>query len=241
MRIAIISSPRCGNTFLRLCLSKLFNLETDAYHVPSKFPDKFPEKFIFQMHWELDEKFKQFLFNGNFKIITLTRNPLDIFVSILRFTKYEKEVEKWLDSSLDINQEKFKFYSPNDLDFINWCNSKYAKKLLNVSFDWSRLEEIHTIKYENLISNLDSELKKLYKFFGVENIDYNFAKNVFEKFNINYFQSMPNRHGWKGKANNWQNYLTKRNAESIYKYHSAFFDFFKYDLDLNYDEKQMSI
>ncbi len=241
MRIAIISSPRCGNTFLRLCLSEIFNLETNAYHDPSKFPNYFPKRFIFQLHWELDEELKQLMISENFKIITLTRNPLDIFISTLRFIKYEKEVEKWLDYSLNLKQEKFKFYKPNDLDFINWCKSIYAKKLLSVSLNWSKLDEIHTVKYENLISNLDLELKNIYKFLNVENIDYDTTKNTFKKFNIEYFQSLPNKHGWIGKVNNWQNYLTKSNAQSIYDYHSSFFDFFRYKLELNYNDKVQNI
>ena len=59
MRIAIISSPGCGNTFLRLCLSKLLNLETNAFHSQKIF-QKISEKFIFQLHWEMDENLKNF-------------------------------------------------------------------------------------------------------------------------------------------------------------------------------------
>lgn len=238
MRIAIISSPRCGNTFLRLCLSKLLNLETNAFHKPEDFPKKFPEKFIFQLHWEMEENLKNFLYNENFKIITLTRNPLDIFISILRFIKYEKEVEKWLDGKLELNQTIFKNYEPNDLQFINWCSSENGKKLLDVSFKWSNLRKIHSIKYENLVLNLENELNGIYKFLNIKHINYNRAVNTFKKFDINYFKSLPNKHGWKGKINNWQTYFNKKNAETIYYNHSTFFNFFKYELELDYKESE---
>ena len=52
---------------------------------------------------------------------------------------------------------------------------------------------------------------------------------------------MPNKHGWKGKVNNWQNYLTKNNAKIIYDYHLSFFDFFRYKLELNYNDKEQNI
>ena len=234
MRIAIISSPRCGNTFLRLCLSKLLNLETNAFHNPEDFPKKFPEKFIFQLHWGLEEDLKNFLFDENFKIITLTRNPLDIFISILRFIKYEKEVEKWLNGNLQLKQAIFKNYEPNDLQFINWCSSEYAKKILDVSLKWSNLNKIHSIKYENLVLNLEKELNGIYKFLNIKHINYKEAVNIFKKFDINYFKSLPNKHGWKGKINNWQTYFNIKNAQTIYDYHSTFFNFFKYELELDY-------
>ena len=73
MRIAIISSPRCGAHF-RDCLSKLLNLKLTPF-ISQKIFQKISRKFIFQLHWEMDENLKIFYIMKILKI-TLIRNHL---------------------------------------------------------------------------------------------------------------------------------------------------------------------
>lgn len=239
MRVAIISSPRCGNTFLRLCLADILSLNTDAFHEPKNFPSVFPEDFIFQLHWQNDDKLYKFLLKKKFKIITLTRNPLDIFISILRFTRHEKQLENWLKGELNIKQSKFKLWQPNDHNFINWCTSEYSKKLLSVSLEWSKLDNIHLIKYEDLVYKPFQELKKINNFLELKFFDQKKTEIVLKKYDINYFKNLPNLHGWKGKVGNWKSFFKKDNAKKIYVYHQDFFKFFDYQEKFDYMEKNL--
>ena len=239
MRVAIISSPRCGNTFLRLCLADILSLNTDAFHEPKSFPSVFPDNFIFQLHWQNNDKLFEYLLNKKFKIITLARNPLDIFISILRFTRHEKQVENWLKGELNIKQSKFKLWQPNDPNFINWCTSKYSKKLLSVSLEWSKLDNIHLIRYEDLIFKPFEELIRINNFLDLNNFDQEKAEIILKKYDINYFKNLPNLHGWKGKVGNWKSFFKKDNAIKIYDYHQDFFKVFDYQEKFDYMEKNL--
>ena len=239
MRVAIISSPRCGNTFLRLCLADILSLNTDAFHEPKSFPSVFPEDFIFQLHWQNDDKLYKYLLKKKFKIITLTRNPLDIFISILRFTRHKKQVENWLKGELDIQQSFFKKWQPNDSDFINWCTSKYSKKLLSVSLEWSKLDNIHLIRYEDLIYKPFEELKKINDFLDLNTFNQKRIEIILKKYDINYFKNLPNLHGWKGKSGNWKLFFKKNNAKKIYDYHQNFFKIFNYQEKFDHMENNL--
>ncbi len=228
MRIAIISSPRCGNTFLRLTLSRILDIDSGAYHKPDDIPKNLPKNFILQIHWMPEKIFFGYLNSEKFKIITLSRHPLDIFVSVLRFSKFEKQVENWLSGSLEIVHEKFKKMDFSSDKFLDWCKSEYSKKLLDISFQWSKNEVIQ-IKYEDLIENTENVISGLLKLIDNE-IEINPVKirRSIEYYNLEYFKELPNSHGWKGKAGNWKNYINLKEGKKILKYHEQYCKRFNY-------------
>jgi hypothetical protein len=51
MRIAILSTPRSGNTWVRRVLADIYDLTELAVHNPADIPVEIPERAILQLHW----------------------------------------------------------------------------------------------------------------------------------------------------------------------------------------------
>ena len=65
-RALVVSTPRSGNTWLRLLLAKVYGIYSSRYgqlwaHSPEGFPwEELPRQCVLQLHWEPDEPFKRF-------------------------------------------------------------------------------------------------------------------------------------------------------------------------------------
>ena len=88
LRIAVIGTPRCGNTWVRSVLGDILKLEQLAVHNYTEL-QSIPDRAIVQLHWYREPRFQRFLRDYGFKTLVLTRHPLDVPVSILNFIRYE--------------------------------------------------------------------------------------------------------------------------------------------------------
>ena len=101
LRIAIISTPRCGNTWVRVVLSDILKLEQLAVHNYSEL-ESIPDRAIVQLHWYREPRFQCFLRDYGFKTLVLSRHPLDVLVSILNFIRHEPLTARWLEGNAEI-------------------------------------------------------------------------------------------------------------------------------------------
>ena len=87
LRIAVISSPRSGNTWVRSVLGDILRLQQFAVHNYIEL-ENIPDRCIVQLHWYREPNLQRFLNDRRFKTLVLARHPLDVLVSILNFIRH---------------------------------------------------------------------------------------------------------------------------------------------------------
>lgn len=221
MRIALISTPRSGNTWLRRLISNLYDIDSIAEHNPEDVNwEALPERCILQIHWEDSSEFSKKLEDFGFKTITIKRHPLDTLLSILQFCSHEPMTKRWLEGASG-NESSIINATPASEAFAAYATSERAKKLLSISHTWSKKEDCVTIKFEDLVENPKSELRKISDRFGAFNKS---PDTALEETSIAKQRSTSkNNHFWQGKPNLWQSLITRKLTEEIFKTHRQLF------------------
>ncbi len=96
MRIAIIGTPRSGNTAMRSVLAAAYELTEMASHDASFLRSDLPDNTIAQVHCAYDQGLRDHLRSQDIDIVTPRRHPLDTLLSMLHFAQFEPQVANWL-------------------------------------------------------------------------------------------------------------------------------------------------
>ncbi len=229
MRLALISTPRSGNTWLRLLLGDLFNLSHFAVHTPSDLDwGSLPEDCIVQLHWPRTDHFVGLLDTYGFRTITICRHPLDVLLSILNFAKYERQTACWL-SGKGGDESQLIGKSPTSQDFLQYCCGVRAENLLNITSDWWPYADV-LVKYEELVSNSEVQLGRI-----VEALNEPISRTrILKAIEIFAFKNLrptsANQHYWKGLPGHWSAYIPASIASEIYDHHRRIFEEFGYNI-----------
>src|SRR5437016_871723 len=79
IRLAIVSTPRTGNTWLRMMLAHVYGIEHQArLCIPDHEWETFPENLLLQIHWGREQEFADKLRQHGFRVLTLARHPFDV-------------------------------------------------------------------------------------------------------------------------------------------------------------------
>ena len=158
--MAIISTPRSGNTWLRHLLSRLYQAATIPFHSPFEIEwNKLPVDCILQLHWHPESSFLAHLENGGFRVVVLSRHPLDVLISILHFALTDQTC-RWLEGEGG-NERPIFGTMPRSTAFTDYATGPRAKALLAISHEWWSIAGCHTLHYENLVAQTVTELTKL--------------------------------------------------------------------------------
>jgi FkbM family methyltransferase len=232
MRIALVSTPRSGNTWLRKLLSELYELDSHAIHRPDELLwSELSTDCIVQIHWHAEEDFISRLEEHEFKYVTISRHPLDVLLSILHFCRHEPETALWLDGDGGDESSILKA-SPSSLDFRNYITSERARALLSITPEWADLSESVVIRYERLVHSPTEELDLVAEQFG------GFRKSieeVLENSSEERLRSLSNNHHyWQGKPGLWTELLSKTTVKETYEFHKKVFESLGYAKPSNF-------
>lgn len=225
-RIAIVSSPRSGNTWLRSILRDGLGLPEIAVHNYRDVPS-LPPKCVFQLHWYREANFQRFLADNSFRVITLARHPLDVLVSVLHFVRHEPQTSQWLEGNCAI-PSALAGKSAASSEFLEYATSFGAENLLSVSYQWWHEPSAIKLRYEDLLADTAGELSRLAEQLGE---DEQAIVNAVSGNGFELFQALPNRHGWQGRAGLWRKLVPFDMAEQIRRRHARLFDILGYGLD----------
>jgi hypothetical protein len=225
LRVAVIGTPRCGNTWVRYVLGDILKLEQLAVHNYTELKS-IPDRAIVQLHWYREPRFQRFLRDYGFKTLVLTRHPLDVLVSILNFIRYEPQTARWLEGNAEIPPSLIG-QPPTSREFLQYATSWGAENVLGISYQWWHDLDAVKVRYEELVKRPHEALLSLARMFDRDALDENGA---ISRFSLPFFRNLPNKHGWQGRPGLWRELIVYFDARSIYKRHKRVFDVMEYSV-----------
>ncbi|MEH2168189.1 MAG: sulfotransferase domain-containing protein [Nostoc sp.] len=220
LRLAIISNPRSGNTWLRKMLAASYEMAELAVHHPNDISwHLLPARLVLQIHWHRSDDLVSLLAEQGFRVVVLARHPLDVLISILHFANYEPDTASWLkgEGGTEISiLEK----TPLSPEFINYATGSRAAALLSISSEWWRREDTLKVRYENLVNDAVKELSQFN-----EQLDLTPVKPILDVVSLHSIDRLrtmsTNNHFWQGKYALWKKLLTAPVAQEIALAHQS--------------------
>lgn len=222
MKIAIVSTPRSGNTWLRYLLATLYGLEQHAVHTPDAVDwSGLSDNCILQLHWHHTESFSRLLQEHGFKVVTIARHPLDVLISILNFAPHEPQTACWLNGEGG-DESTIYGQAPGSPEFLAYALSPRSQALLSVTKEWWSASEAIKVRYEELVHSPEKTLESLCLHLGppIGDIQTAIAALTIEKLRL----TSSNNHFWKGQPGLWASMIPLESAHQIEALHSEVFE-----------------
>jgi hypothetical protein len=158
-RIAVISTPRSGNTWVREMLARLSGLPQLAVHslADNDWP-RLPARCVLQLHWRRDPAFVERLRCAGFRVVTVARHPLDVLISVLHFA-HHSDTADWLRGEGG-DEQPLAGLTPRSRPFYDYAAGPRAAALLAVTPDWWGRPGVVSLRYEDLVADPAGELAR---------------------------------------------------------------------------------
>jgi hypothetical protein len=218
-RLALVSAPRSGNTWLRRLLACLFRLEEHAAHTPQELNwDGLSKNCIIQLHWPATQPFAAQLARYDFKVVGLVRHPLDTLISILHFATHEPQTSHWLDGAYG-DEHSIVGAEPCSEQFAAYATGSRARALIGISSEWTRRSDI-CVRFEDLVFAPAKELQRVIECSGM--LPVTSPAKVINDFSFAPMQrEVTNHHFWQGNPGLWRSLLPAKDARAISRpYHN---------------------
>jgi hypothetical protein len=230
LRLAVVSTPRTGNTWLRRMLDTVYSLAHVVVEGPARVDwAALPPRCILQTHWDPDPAFVARLEQHSFRPITLARHPLDVLLSILHLASLIPVRQQWYDGR-DGGEEGLALATPCSRDFLDYASSSRARILLDISRKWAERPDCQLVRYEALVANPRERLadlcRSIHPVSGAA-IDRAVEKHEFERVRA----GVHNQHSWQGRPGHWRRFLPEAEARAAAAPHAAVFAAFGYECD----------
>lgn len=214
MRIAVVSTPRSGNTWLRRVLADVLGLEQLAVHSPSEVPwTSLSDNLILQLHWYPTADFYGLLLSSGFQPISIMRHPLDVLLSIHHFSQWELETNRWLEG-LGGSEDELRGSLPSDEPLLEYALGSRFAALLDVSAQWARTG-IHSVRYEDFVRNSANELARVVSAVGGSAAPSSLEQTLRRHSVSNARTGTSNGHFWQGQVGTWRGFLPGSAVERI--------------------------
>ncbi len=230
LRIALVGTPRSGNTWLRLLVGAATGLPTVAVHERTdSVLAGLPRECVVQIHWRREPDFLNLLAAHGFRVLTIARHPLDVLVSILQFAIHESESDRWL---LGRGGDESGLFGamPGSRAFAEYGTGDRARELFGVTGDWWEQPGATSVRYEELVRDPIGQLLRLRNVFrpdSTADLSEIVARHELAQLRTNSFNS----HFWKGQPGHWRQLLTAEIAGEIAAAHAEHFDRLGYVCD----------
>ena len=226
MKLAIVSTPRSGNTWVRLVLGEIFGLSVVGVHNYRDITE-IPDDCLLQLHWYREPNFQAFLREHGFQVLVIARHPLDVLLLILHFIRYEAQTARWLEGNGEI-PAALVGQSPASEAFRAYAAGWGAENLLSVSYQWWRDPDAIKVRYEDLVADPVGGFKALVRALGgpEERVEQALANN-----GIDALRDLPNRHAWQGRPGLWRELIPGDLVQTLQARHARLFEVFGYDVE----------
>jgi hypothetical protein len=213
LRIAVISTPRSGNTWIRKLIAEAYGISEAAHHsLTEKEWRQLPEECVLQIHWRRDPEFLACLAEHGFRILTVARHPLDVLISILHVAIYDIQSEHWLQGK-EGGEQGIWGASPRSRAFIDYATGRRAAELLAITCDWWDQPDVVSVRYEDFVADPTGQLARLTGTYGPPRAD--LAAVVARNTIAQLSRTALNNHFWKGQPGLWRELLPAAEAREI--------------------------
>lgn len=240
LRVAILSTPRSGTTWLRYLLASLFPLPERAFYDPPQIDwATLPDSCIFQLHRHRTPAFVDNLRQHGFRVFVMARHPIDVLLSILHYSLHNDSTLHWLDGE---GGDERTIYGamPCSEAFLEYATGARAKALLFISREWWNVAGVHQVRYENLVADPHAELNNIINF-----VNFPPRMSIADALAQTSMSNLRTRtrneeHFWQGRPGLWKQLLPAQQARRIADAHRENFDLFGYvcDADPVIDRRQ---
>jgi hypothetical protein len=232
-RIAIVSTPRTGNTWVRHLLAKLYGASYLAVHSPGELDwATLPRGLVLQMHWPPTPAFVALLERHGFQTVTLARHPLDTLISILHFAMHDDSTACWLQGDQG-NEDGIFAAMPCSSAFLDYATGPRAAALLAISRAWWSQPGCQRLRYEAMIQDPCRALGELVHAFAMPthcSVAEAVAANTFSKLREH---TRADHHFWRGQLEQWKMLLPATEAQGIARAQEGCFATLGYGCDPN--------
>jgi hypothetical protein len=223
-RLAIISSPRSGNLWVRSIISRALDLEELPVFNYRDAPAHLPERCILQTHWYREPNFQAWLDLHGFTKLCIARHPLDILISVLHFVRHEPTTARWLEGNVEI-PDHLSGATPSSESFLDYAMSFGAENLLSVTYQWWHDSSVQRLRYEDCVADPGRALGEVARRLGGRSQS---VRPFIEAFSVANHRTMPNRHVWQGRPALYKQLIPRSTAMKIYRRHQRVFDVLGY-------------
>ncbi len=232
LRIAVISTPRSGNTWMRAMLAELYDLESIGLHSAAEIDwANLPRRCVIQIHWPPWPRFVKRLKRNGFRVVVLARHPLDVLMSWLNYSYYVHQ-EGYCTGAGICKECAIVGTLPRSEAFLNYLRSDEGRMLLSFSPAWWFRAGVLQVRYEDLMADPALVLGRL-----VEQIGEAPGRSIAEVVEANSIRKKkPSQdawqyHFWQGQPGLWRQMLTAREAREIVSLQPYVFEFLGYECD----------
>jgi len=210
-------------------LREALDLQEFAVHNPRDIPPDLPERAVLQLHWYREPNLQQFLRANEFRLLVISRHPLDVLVSAWHFAPYEPLTARWLEGNAELPSE-IGDYPPASRAFISYATSWGAENLLSISYQWWHEPTAIRARYENFVRTPMSTFGDLVRALGgsLEQVP-----AALERNRLDVYKAFANQHGWRGTPSLWRTVITPDAAIRIWRRHRRVFKTLGYSLPVN--------
>ena len=230
VRLAVISTPRSGNTWFRFLLHSAFGLEQHAVHNPDEIDwANLPERYVLQLHWSPSESLRRQFTAHDIQTVTLARHPLGVLISILHYVANRSTSARWLEGAGG-DESSIVGALPRSGAFLRYATGSRAQALLAVSADWWNVPGACRVRYEELVADPLRALERLATELGVEPVVP--LSEAIDTFSIKRLREVRHdQHAWRGDPDLWKTLLPAAEAQQICAAHSAVMQTLGYQCD----------
>lgn len=222
MKLALVSTPRSGNTWLRSLLASIYRLEQRAVHHLAHLDwSALPPRCVVQIHWHRSPEFLRLLAENGVQVVTIARHPLDVLLSILQFAPHEPQTAMWL-AGTGGDESPIHGRAADGSEFLSYCLGPRARALLSITPQWWLAADVVKLRYEELVAEPTAALAALEQRLGSPLGDVGEALDAFTIDKLRLTSS--NQHFWKGQPGLWQQYIPAEHAGRIMQAHRDVFD-----------------
>ncbi len=222
MRVALISSPRSGNTWLRYLLRSACGLTELAENNPWDVDwGSLPDRCVLQMHCHRDHEVLDQLAAHGFRLVHLLRHPLDLLVSILQCCATAADTHLWV-AGEGGDESTIKGRGPQDPEFLEYATGPRARVLLSISLQWWTAGGPGArLRYEDLVADPVGVLARTLDEIGVEPVAP--LETVVEANRIDRLRPLAPTFFWRGEPGLWRRVVPAPLADEIYASHRHVF------------------
>jgi hypothetical protein len=232
LRLAVVGTPRSGNTWVRSLLADLYDLQEIPVQVAQETPwTNLPARCVIQVHWAPWPWFLRNVGRHGVQVVTPARHPFDVLMSWLNHVYYV-HLEGVCPGGGACKECAIVGALPGSDTFLDYVRSEAGQFLLSFSPAWWNRPGVLRLRYEDLVEAPEDELGRLVGRIGeaprkplAEALEATSIARLKPSHEVRQYQY------WQGQSGLWRAMLPAARAREIAAAVPTAFEVLGYDCD----------